>query len=137
MLEDKLYQQIEALSEKGNQAADESNFDGAISKFLQAFELLPHPKEEWEASTWLLASIGDMYFQKGDYTSAKKYLNDAMNCPDAVQNPFINLRLGQVLFETGECEKSKEYLLRAYMMEGEDIFVNEEERYLDLIKYLI
>lgn len=134
MLEDKLYKQIEDLSEKGNKKADENSFDEAIQFFFQAYELLPHPKQEWETSTWLLASIGDMYFQKKDFASAKKHLYDAMNCPDAIYNPFINLRLGEALFESDEFDRSKEYLLRAFMMEGESIFANEDEKYFDLIK---
>ncbi len=137
MLEDILYKQIDELSEKGNKEADENNFDEAIQFFSQAYELLPHPKQEWEASTWLLSSIGDMYYQKKDYIASKKYFYDAMNCPDAIYNPFINLRLGESLFELSEFDKSKEYLLRAFMMVRESIFENEDEKYMNLIKQIL
>ena len=36
------------------------------------------------------------------------------------------MRLGQVLFEFGD-SKTAEFLLRAYMLEGKEIFENEED----------
>ena len=33
------------------------------------------------------------------------------------------LRLGESLYELGEVNKSKEYLLRAYILEGYSIFI--------------
>lgn len=50
-LKDNLYNQIESLSEKGNEAMENERYDEAISFFQQACNLLPAPKEEWEAYT--------------------------------------------------------------------------------------
>lgn len=39
-----------------------------------------------------------------------------MNGPDGQFNPFILLRLGQVLFELGDMRSAQEYLARAHML---------------------
>jgi tetratricopeptide (TPR) repeat protein len=136
-IEDHIYNEIEALSEEGNLLAEKGNYDSAIEKFKEAFSLVPDLKKEWETSTWLLTSIGDMYFFKNDFDSASKFFYDALNCPDGIENPFINLRLGQSLMELGQIQMSKEYLLRAYMIEGKEIFEEEDQKYFSLIEDLV
>ncbi|GGA28702.1 hypothetical protein GCM10011384_17680 [Psychrobacillus lasiicapitis] len=64
----------------------------------------------------------------------KIFLFNAINCPDGIENPFIMLRLGETLYELGDVNKAKDYLLRAYILEGYSIFENEEEKYFDVIK---
>lgn len=39
-----------------------------------------------------------------------------------------------MFFEIENYEKAKEYLLQAYMFEGKEIFEDEEEKYMDLIR---
>ena len=46
-------------------------------------------------------------------------------------------RLGQTLVETEEENQAKEFLLRAYMLVGDDIFWDEDEKYYNVIKDLI
>ena len=42
-------------------------------------------------------------------------------------NPFIMLRLGECCLEIGDEKNALEYLLRAYMFEGEEIFAPDDE----------
>jgi hypothetical protein len=43
------------------------------------------------------------------------------------------LRLGQCYLEDNNTELAQEYLLRAYMMEGRDIFEEESPKYLKFL----
>ncbi|WP_316568832.1 tetratricopeptide repeat protein [Neobacillus sp. YIM B06451] len=133
-LNDELYEEISNLCSDGDSLVEESMYDKAIDLYLKALNLVPAPKTDWEASTWIYTALGDTCFIKGDYKAAKNYLFDALNCPDGIGNPFILLRLGETLFEMQEVIKAKEYLLRAYMLEGYDIFEEEDGKYFDLIK---
>ncbi|MGO4289143.1 tetratricopeptide repeat protein [Chitinophaga sp. RAB17] len=133
-LPDEVYEKIETLSEEGNVLADEENYDAALAKFTEALQLLPEPKHEWEASTWLNASIGDMLFFKADYSAAANSFFDALNGPDAQAVGFVQLRLGECLYELKQEEQALEHLLRAYMLEGAEIFTEEDPRYLDFLK---
>ncbi len=136
-LNDELYERIEELSEEGNEFADEEQYAQAKDKFEEALSLVPAPKTDWEAALWLYASIGDMNFMLGNYKECSDNMFDALNCPDAQANPFVHLRLGQALYELGNTERAKEHLLRAYMLDGEDIFEGQDEKYFDLIKAMM
>ena len=92
--------------------------------------LVPEPKSDWEASVWIFTAIGDSYFYKKDYKKAADALFNAYNGPGATENPFINLRLGQSLFELDELGKAEDHLLRAYMLDGLKIFDSENKKYL-------
>jgi hypothetical protein len=52
-------------------------------------------------------------------------------------SPFVYLRIGESLFEMGDLITATEYLLRAFMLEGYEIFEEEPKKYLNLIKHLI
>ena len=71
------------------------------------------------------------------YTDALNNFLESLKCPDGNTNPFILLRLGECYYELGNFEQAKEYLLRAFMWEGEDIFDGEDEKYFALIKDMV
>ncbi len=68
-------------------------------------------------------ALGDTYFLNREYEKAKSNLYNARNCPDGISNPFILLRLRESLFECGELDKAREYLIRAYILEGYKLFL--------------
>ncbi len=133
-LTDTVHQQILQLSAVGDACIDRDDYPGAILNFSAAFELVPQPFEEWEASMWLLVSLGEAYFFNGDYEQAHAALAKAMHVPGAIGNPLIHLRLGQAHYELGNTKRATDELLRAYMAEGEEIFDGEDEKYLDFLK---
>lgn len=124
---------IDELSEEGNQLAEANDFDAATNKYEEALTLLPLPKNEQEEAMWLYASIGDMYFYKDDYESSADYFYNALNCPDGQVNGFVHLRLGEDLFEMEQKDKALDHLLRAYMLEGKEIFNGEDEKYFEFL----
>lgn len=121
-LPQKLHEEIEALSEAGNVLFDQERYDSAIEKWQQALDRVPAPRADWEASLWLCASIGDAYYQKGQFDLAREFLLDAMNAPGGPSNPFVLFRLGQAEARLANAKASTDYLLRAYMLDGTDIF---------------
>ncbi|MGE8678547.1 MAG: tetratricopeptide repeat protein [Achromobacter marplatensis] len=129
-----LYLAIQDFCSKGDRLANEREFDAAISSYNSAWELIPEPKNEWEASTWVLGAIADACFLGGYMGSAEEALEYAMTCPGGVGNPFLHLRFGQVLYERGKMERATQELMRAYMGEGEDIFLVEDKKYLDFLR---
>jgi len=134
-LPDDIYTRIEHLSEQGNLKLDDGNFEGALVSWREALALLPEPKQNWEAAVWLYASIGDASYQSGDYAAAKDAMFDALNCPAGIENPFVHYMLGKALLHM-EDERALEYLLRAYMLDGEEIFDSDEEEGPDALRAL-
>lgn len=128
------YKRITSLCEHGEQKCGEERYREAIQDYEQALALIPQPVEDWEASTWVLAALGDCHYLLGDFQAAHRHLTQAMYCPDAIGNPFIHLRLGEVQLELGNQERAKDELARAYMGGGKEIFENENPRYFAFIK---
>lgn len=129
-------EQIEALSEQGNDYMDEENYKEAMKVWKQALALIPNPQNAYAETQWLETSIGDAYFLSEDFMKALTHFQNAKNNLEnnAYENPFIMLRLGQALLENQQPEEAKEYLLRAYMFEGKEIFKNDDEKYFTFLK---
>jgi tetratricopeptide (TPR) repeat protein len=125
-----LHERIKALAAEGNRLVAEARYQDAIMTYNRAWVLVPDPKNDWEASTWLLAAIGDAAFLGGWFGTARKALDEAMTCPGAVGNPFLHLRRGEVALEQGDEDVATDELMRAYMAEGRDIFATEDAKYL-------
>jgi tetratricopeptide (TPR) repeat protein len=133
-LDDRLTGQIQSLCERGDKFAIQGDYASALEHYWQAWELLPEPKTECDAATWVLAVIGDANFLGGDYQAGMDNLNTAMLCPDAIGNPFLHMRLGQCHYELGHDEPAAEELTRAYILEGAEFFAKEDPKYLNFIK---
>jgi tetratricopeptide (TPR) repeat protein len=133
-LPDELYEKITALSEEGNELSDRGDQEGAIERFETAYDLLPDPREKWDAAMWLVASIGDCLFLKGDFKRAGQYFREAQKLPDGLENPFIFYRLGQCLLELGDEAESVDALISAYMLAGEEIFSKGDPKYFEFLK---
>ena len=135
-LTNEIYEEIEALSEEGNEYFESENYGKAIEVWEKALFLIPNPQNFYSESQWLEASIGDAYFQLKDYINALEHFQNAKNNieENGYENPFIMLRLGQTLLENQRSEEAKEYLLKAYMFEGEEIFEDADEKYFNFLK---
>ena len=129
-LPDSIHNQIKRLCAIGDDCAQKRWFADSLFNYWAAWDLLPEPKTEWEAATWILVAIGDANFLGGDYLAGRDNLANAMRCPGAIGNPFIHFRLGQCQFEVGNHDRAADELMRAYMGAGADLFASEDERYL-------
>lgn len=125
---------IDDFCEKADLELDREDYNKAIGFFKQALEVLPDPKEEWEAAGWIQASIGDAYFNDSKYAEALKPLLAAQYIyGEEEPNPFVLLRLGETYFELNDHQNAADFLLRAYKIEGEELF-EDDKKYLNFLK---
>ena len=136
-LSDDIDARVKALCADGDTLATKGDARDAFQKYSEALALLPAPAQNWEAATWILAAIGDLYFGVRKYEKARSTFTDATICPGGLGNPFIHLRLGQCQFELGEMERAADELTRAYMGAGADLFKSEDHKYFDFLKQKI
>ncbi len=128
---------LDEFAERGNRFEEEEQYEKAIQAWEEGLGLIPEPQQYYSETIWFLAAIGDVYFEKGMYTQAHKCFDKARGnlSGDGYGNPFIMLRLGECCLETGDEKNAIEYLLRAYMMEGKEIFEPDEDGEDDGQKY--
>jgi len=132
-LDDDVHDQLTKLCADGDDFARAGEFREAIARYNQAWELISEPKYEWRASTWILAAIADASYLGGYGASARQALDDVMHCPDAIGNPFLHLRRGQVLYDDDQLDAAADELMRAYMGAGLEIFGSEDPKYLQFL----
>jgi len=130
-LSDELYAEITKHSDIGEHYFEDGKYRKALEEYKKSFELIPEPKADWEASVWTLAAIGDSHYMLREFVSALKIFEQLMTEYHEEDNPFVRVRYGECLFETGNVEAAKEHLQAAFDMEGEEIFDND--KYLKLI----
>jgi hypothetical protein len=128
-----VHERIQALCAEGDMLANEAKYSIALSKYWAAWDLLPEPRTEWEAATWILAAVGDANFLAGDFVAGRDNLSTAMRCPNAIGNPFLHLRLGQCEFELGNLNRAADELCRAHMGAGDEIFKGAD-KYFSFLK---
>lgn len=133
-LDDKLYLDIQRFIELGDDLAERNELEEALIRYQKAYDLLPEPKLDWQAATWILAAIGDTNYFMQDFEACKENMADAMKSPNGVGNPFLHLRLGQAHLELKNEEQAADELSRAYNIEGKAIFEEEDPKYLAFLK---
>jgi len=133
-LSPEVHARIVEISAQGDALAKAWNWEDAISKYNDAWEIIPEPKINWEASTWVLAAIADACFLAGYFQSGLDALRYAMACPGGVGNPFLHLRLGQCALEKNHMDEAAEHLARAYMSGGREILETDDAKYFEFLK---
>ncbi|MGN6645913.1 MAG: tetratricopeptide repeat protein [Cytophaga sp.] len=133
-LSDVILDRIDAICEEADLLFEEGKSEEAIAKYQEALTLLPEPIEEYEPSAWLISSIGDVYFFDEEYEKAVAQFEHAMSCIDSEDNPYLLLRAGQCYFELNQMQEAEDVLHEAYLIEGEEIFEEEEPKYWEFLK---
>ena len=132
-LDSNIYEKIKEYSAEGEKLFFDGRFHEALKEYNKAFEMVPEPKRQWEASVWLIAAMGDCYFWLKDFDTALEYFRKLTAEYEEYGNPFARLRYGECLYETGNEQLAKEHLLAAYAMEGEELFEDCDKKYLSMI----
>ena len=129
-----LHALINTCAAQGDALAKKGQYEAAVRAYNEAWEKVLKPKNDWEASTWLLAAIGDACFLGRFFGSGLEALEYAIHCPGGFGNPFVHLRLGQCHLEKGNAAEAAEHLTRAYALEGKEIFASEDPKYFAFLQ---
>lgn len=131
-----LQEELNRAAEEGNRLSDEGRPKEAVRTWLNAYEKIPDPKNIYPQSWWFEASIGDLLFLVGAYAEAYPFFHKAMNniSGEGRTNPFVLLRYGQCLYELQGLERDiLNSFISAYMLEGEEIFSEEDPKYFQFL----
>ncbi len=128
---------IKQICSDGYSYYDGGDFERALRLFYKAWLMIPSPQSDFLEAGWVLTAIGDAYFKLHKYKQAITALESCLHCPGINGNPFVHLRLGQSLIETGDITKARKELLKAYQTSGKTVFENEPIKYLNHITDLV
>jgi tetratricopeptide (TPR) repeat protein len=128
---------VQGKAEEGERRMAAGDFRGAFDLFVEAFQFLPEPREQWNAAGWLLVALGENAIRAGSFQTAEGPLTDAMWCPGTIGNPWVHLRCGQMRFELGQMDRAADELARAYMGGGREIFQGQDPKYFALVEQVL
>ncbi len=138
-----LRRELEVLAEQGGRQEGEGREDDALRTWQAALDLIPRPRNIYAETVWFLAAAGNIHFRRGRFAQARACFDEAREnaSGDGRDNVFVMLRLGECCHELGDEENAVAYLLRAYQMDGEEFFLNDDdlpegggEKYLAFLK---
>ena len=124
------FERVNRYFMEGEGFMDIEKYDHAITCFNNAFEVLPKPKTKWASALQILGAKGDACFLKGDFVQGAETFQLCMS-HGGLNNPFIHMRYGQCLFETGETEKCLHEFAIANLKAGVGIFASDDKKYFD------
>ncbi len=133
-LDKALSQQVKTLCFEGYQQYDRGEYRTGLRTFYQAWLLIPKPQHHWLEAGWVLTAIGDAYFRTQQFEQGQEALRSALACPQTGKSPFVQLRLGQCLWELGQCTLARELLAKAHKMGGDKLFAKEDAKFLAAFK---
>ena len=128
-LPDSLFQTICQRLDKGDEAVAEERYEDAIAAYQSAIDILPEPKSDWDIFTTLVTSLGDTYYETRQYTIADSYYATALRDGNGIENPYVWYANGRNLIRMGETKAAQDSLMRAYMLDGDEIFTTDDDEF--------
>lgn len=123
---------LEKMAAEGDELQEKGDLDGAVEVWSQALDQLSEPVTEHPMAMWFYASIADSQFEAGRFNEAADATGKAL-LAGGTGNGFVWLRRGQALVELGDVDAGVEALTSAFMLEGADIFDDEDPKYEALL----
>lgn len=125
------------LAEEGHKLTLEEKYMEAIHVWNKAIELIPEPKQNYFEAANFYDGIAYNYQMMNMFPEAMDYINKALRCcgDEVNQNPFIVRNLGEIYYELGDLEQAVDYLKKAYILEGDEIFYSDVYGKIDHNKY--
>jgi tetratricopeptide (TPR) repeat protein len=133
-LDDGIVAAITERCERGDDLVEAGRYGEAVALYREALAFVPHPVHAWGVSTWIHGAIAEAHYLAGEPELARDAIDDAFRCEGALGNAFFHLRLGQIELQLGNRGRALDELIRAYTRAGEDVFADEDPKYLALVK---
>lgn len=128
-LPEKLYDSICRKLDEGDGLMSDGKTNEALTTYKEALNLLPEPRDEWDIFTTIAVSIADCYYEKQQYAEADSYYAEALKSGDGVSNPYVWYARGRNYVKLGDITAAKDALMRAYMLDGDDVFEIDDDEF--------
>lgn len=118
---------LNAVCERGGALLDQGHPAQALLVFEQALELA-RDQRQLGSIGWIAAHTGFAHLDLDQPASAVHYLTQAV-LYGMLGNPFVHLKRGIALYETGDTTEAKNELFKAAVIDGSAVFSGEDPKY--------
>jgi tetratricopeptide (TPR) repeat protein len=134
MLPESVIKQIKDHLAEGDQFLDRDDYTRASHAYHRALALIPEAKTDHPVALDVFLAVGEALFFSARYSDSIRSFQMAMKCPGGVEDSLVHLRLGEAYYELGDLDSAADELARAYILHREDIFEDEDPKYLSFLK---
>ena len=133
-LSEKLYEAITNLLDEGDELVERGKYKEAIAYYEEAMNRLPEPKEDWTLFDTIAICIGDSYYEMGEYIVADRFYTMSLTRGSGIENPYVWYVKGRNLIKLDNKGEGVDALMRAYMLDGTDVFDTDDGEFLSYIE---
>lgn len=133
-LSEKLYEAITNLLDEGDELVERGKYKEAIAYYEEAMNRLPEPKGDWALFDTIAICIGDSYYEMGEYIVADRFYTMSLTRGSGIENPYVWYVKGRNLIKLGNKDEGVDALMRAYMLDGTDVFDTDDGEFLSYIE---
>lgn len=134
-LDEPLKSEVVELCHMAVEAQDEERYHASNRDLGKVLELLPEPKSDWKAYSWLLSNLADNHFEQDEFAEALERFNEVFEFDsNSNDNAYLCLRRGQCALESENEELAGMMLTRALELEGKELFEDEHSKFLKFAK---
>ena len=127
-----LSQRITEVVESGNELQERGDYQAALKKYSESWEMLPEPKEQWDLSHWIEKCNCEVYLRQEDYENAKIWALKAVESKPPRETSSLII-LGACFLGLGEAESAFNAMKKAFDMGGERAFKGFDKKYLAFV----
>jgi tetratricopeptide (TPR) repeat protein len=104
-LSDNIYELMTELVDEGKEFCEKDEYNLSTDKYKKAIRLLPNPKYEWEAFSWLTSSIGLNYLKLENWEDGFKFLHYSLLTTVETNDPLVWFSAGKALYKIVTVQK--------------------------------
>ena len=129
-VEGELGKKIQKLMDESNNRYDEGQFRNAIDLLIEAWDILPGDKYEFDESYLIVWGILDIAILIKDIDVMNKWVDKIFHSdPSRGDTGEREMWAGRVAYESGELDKAKEYFKIANKKSCGRCFGDEDKKY--------
>ncbi|MFJ4111527.1 hypothetical protein [Pseudomonas sp. WHRI 8519] len=127
-----LSQKIVDTVESGNELEESGDYDAALQKYSESWDMLPEPKEKWDLYHWISKCNSEVYLKRHDYKNAKEWALKAVESKPTRETSSLII-LGASLLGLGENKPAFDSFKTAFDMGGDRAFQGFDKKYLNFV----
>lgn len=126
----RLADMIVGVVESGNRSEISVDPIQSLSKYREAWSLLPEPRKNWDLAHWIASCFASLYFDAKEYGEAKKWSAIAMETKPPRETSSV-IVFASACYELGETQLAYEHFDRVFKFGKKRAFEGFDSKYLD------
>ncbi len=116
--------------ESGNRFESAGNGIESLSKYREAWSLLPEPKKKWDLAHWIASCFATSYFAAKQYDEAKSWSVIAMETKPPRETSSVVV-FASACYELGETQLAFEHFDKVFKFGKKRAFEGFDSKYLN------